>query len=225
MFVYLSIDIQSKDEHYFTRQAINVPILVWWTPFTYDTGSYTRCGQSSASCFISNIRKYRDHENFSTFLFYGTDFHLYDLPLPRTIDEQWSLLHEESPKNNFLFSFPSIMNMFNHTATFKRQSDLPLTTQWLQSIDDLLDRTYLIDVEEKHRLQIDDDLAPIIYIQSDCNTPSDRDIYIKELMKFIRIDSYGSCLHNRDLPAKYRTMIRKLRCVAMYESIVFVSTV
>jgi hypothetical protein len=92
--------------------------------------------------------------------------------------------------------------MFNHTATFKRHSDLPLTTQWLASMDDLFDQTYVIDVKKKTKLQNEENLAPIIYIQSDCNTPSDRDIYIKELMKYIPIDSYGGCLHNKDLPEK-----------------------
>jgi alpha-1,3-fucosyltransferase 10 len=116
--------------------------------------------------------------------------------------EQWSLLHEESPKNNYVFSFESIMKMFNHTATFKRHSDVPLTTQWLQSIDDLVDQTYVIDVKDKTQIQRNENLAPIIYIQSDCNTPSDRDLYIEELMKYIPIDSYGTCLHNKDLPEK-----------------------
>ena len=94
------------------------------------------------------------------------------------------------------------MAMFNHTATFKRHSDLPLTTQWLQSINDLFDSKYLVDVHEKNHYQTEEQLAPIIYLQSDCNTPSDRDLYIKELMKFIPIDSYGACLHNKDLPER-----------------------
>ena len=33
-------------------------------------------------------------------------------------------------------------------------------------------------------------------------TPSDRDIYVKALMEHIKVDSYGSCLHNKDLPEK-----------------------
>ena len=197
-----SIVVKTKGDDYFAHRNLSAPVLVWWTPFTYDTGSYTRCGHDKPSCYISNVRKYRENPDFSAFLFYGTDFHLFDLPLPRLAHEQWSLLHEESPKNNFLFSFEPIMAMFNHTATFKRQSDLPLTTQWLQSIDDLFDRTYLLDFHEKTRLQREEHLAPIMYLQSDCNTPSDRDLYIAELMKFIPIDSYGSCLHNKDLPEK-----------------------
>ena len=80
-------------------------------------------------------------------MFYGSDFYLYDLPLPRLENEEWALMHEESPKNNFLFSFEPIMNLFNHTATFKRASDLPLITQYLSSIDDLESQKYLVSIE------------------------------------------------------------------------------
>ncbi|UJR23117.1 hypothetical protein I4U23_026138 [Adineta vaga] len=201
--------VNDKDETYFADRNLKAPILVWWTPFTYDTGSYIRCGDGTR-CFISNIRKYRDNQDFSAFLYYGTDIHLYDLPLPRSSHEQWGLLHEESPKNNYIFSFESIMQMFNHTATFKRHSDVPLTTQWLASMDDILDQTYVIDVKKKTKLQQDFDFAPIIYIQSDCNTPSDRDLYIKELMKYIRIDSYGTCLHNKDLSPNLRNPVETM---------------
>ena len=38
-------------------------------------------------------------------MFYGTDTHLNDLPLPRLPQHAWTLLHEESPQNNIIFSF------------------------------------------------------------------------------------------------------------------------
>lgn len=79
-------------------------------------------------------------------------------------NEEWSLLHEESPKNNYLFSFGSILELFNHTATFKRQSDLTLITQYLTSIEDLESKQYLVSTLEKNRLQIEEDLAPVAYV-------------------------------------------------------------
>ena len=39
-----------------------------------------------------------------------------------------------------------------------------------------------------------------MYVQSACDAPSDRDSYVVELMRFIDVDSYGQCLHNKDLP-------------------------
>lgn len=57
---------------------------------------------------------------------------------------------------------------------------------------------YYLPVEEKNKLL--KDIAPVLYIQSDCDTPIKRDFYVKELMKYIKIDSYGSCLHNKAFP-------------------------
>ena len=71
--------------------------------------------------------------------FYGTDFSVFDLPFPRHENEDWALIHEESPKNNPLISQYNIIRMFNHTATFKSQSDLPLTLQYLESLDVITD--------------------------------------------------------------------------------------
>lgn len=170
-----------------------------------DKGQYKTCGKGehSKKCFFTNLRGYRSNKQTNrALLFYGTDFYLHDLPLPRQPYEEWALLHEESPKNNYLFSYPRIMELFNHTATFKRQSDLTLITQYLSSINDLEDPRLVVATKEKNRLQAEEGLAPIAYIQSDCVCPSDRDVYVAELMKHIRVDSYGRCLHNKDLPAK-----------------------
>jgi len=40
----------------------------------------------------------------------------------------------------------------------------------------------------------------VVYVQRDCNPPSDRDTYIHELMKHMKIDSYGPCLNNKRIP-------------------------
>lgn len=39
-----------------------------------------------------------------------------------------------------------------------------------------------------------------MYVQRDCYTPSDREHYVKELMKHVAIDSYGPCLNNKKMP-------------------------
>ena len=52
----------------------------------------------------------------------------------------------------------------------------------------------------KNRLIQKDDLGLVAYVQSSCDTPSGRDEYVSELMKHIKVDSYGHCLHNKDLP-------------------------
>lgn len=67
--------------------------------------------------------------------------------------------------------------------------------------DLILDLSYFRSVEEKNKLL--NSISPVLYMQSDCVTPLERDPYVVELMKYISIDSYGKCLHNKDIPNKY----------------------
>ena len=131
-------------------------------------------------------------------MFYGTEFVPHELPLPRKPHHEWALLHEESPKNQYLFSHKEVMNLFNHTATFKRESDYPITTQYLADAQELESMKYVVPTKEKNRYL--SKLAPINYVYSDCDVPSDRDGLFKMLSRHIKIDSYGACLHNKDLP-------------------------
>ena len=59
---------------------------------------------------------------------------------------------------------------------------------------------FYLPLEEKNKLIVTKKLAPLLYIQTDCDTPNDRDSYVAELMKYIDVDSYGACLNNRRLP-------------------------
>ena len=131
-------------------------------------------------------------------MFYGSDMKFKDLPIPRPSQHEWGLLHEESPKNNYALLQPEFIELFNHTATFKRDSDFPLTLQYLQSIPWLESNEYIVPTRRKTELQIE--LAPLVYIHSDCFTPSDRDSYVKGLMRHINVDSYGQCVNNKQLP-------------------------
>lgn len=62
------------------------------------------------------------------------------------------------------------------------------------------DTRYFVNTNTKNKLLAN--LAPILYLQSDCDTPIGRDNVVKQLMKHIDIDSYGACLHNKDFPSE-----------------------
>ncbi len=153
-----------------------------------------QCGENQ--CFFTVDRHFQNHPKTQVFVFYGTDFSPEDLPLPRKNHHEWAILHEESPKNNYILCHPECLRLFNHTATFKRESDYPITTQYLEKLSDLTDTNYLVPTAEKSR----NGLASAVYAHSDCDPPSDRDAYVTELMKHMEIDSYGRCLHNKELP-------------------------
>ena len=174
----------------------DIPVMVWWTPFTADDG-VQECGEYQ--CYFTNDRSFRQHPSTRTIFFYGTDFKTSDLPLPRTEYEDWALLHEESPKNNPIFNHQEMMIHFNHSSTFRQESDFPLTTQYLESINSLSSSRYLVPLLTKNTL-LHADLAPVVYVQSGCDTPSMRDQWVEQFMKHVKVDSYGACLNNKQLP-------------------------
>lgn len=61
---------------------------------------------------------------------------------------------------------------------------------------------YFVTLEEKNRLIKENQLAPLLYIQSDCDTANERDSYVQKLMEYIPIDSYGLCLNNKRFPER-----------------------
>ncbi|XP_055387261.1 alpha-(1,3)-fucosyltransferase B isoform X2 [Condylostylus longicornis] len=151
-----------------------------------------------ASCRFTVDRSLLNNENTKAIAFYGSNLSVTDLPLPRSKDHLWALYHEESPKNvPFLYS-KNIFKHFNITSTFSRYSSMPLTVQYLNNYDSLRTRKYLVPIGEKSKLR--NKLAPVVFLQSICDTMSGRNEYVKELMKYIDVDSYGKCLNNREMP-------------------------
>lgn len=72
-------------------------------------------------------------------MFYGSDFHIHDLPNKWSSSAiSWGLLHEESPRNNPIFVHEEALNLFNYSATFSRFSDVPLTLFDLSSLEELV---------------------------------------------------------------------------------------
>lgn len=76
----------------------------------------------------------------------------------------------------------------------------------------------------------------VVFINSNCNTMSKREKYVRELSKFVTVKSYGKCLHNtewvpsleestlgRDRPKlmqKYPILRKAKFCIAMENSVV-----
>nr|CAD7444030.1 unnamed protein product [Timema bartmani] len=74
------------------------------------------------------------------FMFYGSKLDLLDFPLPRNGPSlDWSLLHEESPKKVPALSYEALISLFNYSSTFSRYSHVPLTLQYLYSLESLID--------------------------------------------------------------------------------------
>lgn len=62
-------------------------------------------------------------------------------------------------------------------------------------------KTHLPDLLAKPRIEFDQkqtDLAPLVWVLSNCNAFNSREKFVKRLMELIQVDSYGACLRNKN---------------------------
>lgn len=168
------------------KDAVDLPVLLWWSPglFPHFPGDSERIECARGACVASRDRRVRGHSRTRALLFYGTDFRASEAPLPRLAHQSWALLHEESPLNNFLLSHGPGIRLFNLTATFSRHSDYPLPLQWLPGTAYLRRAAPPLPERAEWRRR---GYAPLLYLQSHCDVPADRDRYVRELMRYIPV--------------------------------------
>lgn len=200
---------------------VDLPLLIWWTNEIFprenrETLSKIKC--NIGQCFATANRRYLNDRRTQAFIFYGTHTAPDDLPLPRQPWHFWALFHEESPLNNYILCHQNFLRLFNFTATSRSESDFPLTMQWIPNNDYFTSKSP-ISLALKNKLKKEKDYAPVLYIQSHCAVPSDRDRYVKELMKYIKIDSYGKCLNNKNIPKKFEDPADNLKNQDFYDFI------
>nr|CAB3247492.1 alpha-(1,3)-fucosyltransferase 11 [Phallusia mammillata] len=222
---FLTLAFFSRQPHG-KKSDSNTPLILWWTkelyPHILKSGNENDihdvyCPRSGLTCQSTQNREVLEEDGnrlISVFI-YGTDFRAYEAPLPRKPNHLWALFHEESPQNNHMLCHMEALSVFNYSATFKRKSDFPLTTQHFPNKKYITSRKP-ISIEEKNRLR-KEGLAPIVYLISHCDVPSDRDRYVYNLMGNISIDSYGACLHNKDFKDKSLTNTGKMLDDELYD--------
>ncbi|KAI8520999.1 Alpha-(1,3)-fucosyltransferase 11 [Branchiostoma belcheri] len=161
---------------YFRYNYSETPVIIWWTKalFPHFNGNTATIHCDLGTCISTTDKKKKRDPATRGFIFYGTDFRAHETPLPRQPHHEWALLHEESPMNNYILSHQPMLQLFNHTGTFRRESDYPLTLQHLPSLSYLTSREP-VPLHEKNRLKETAGLAPVAYIQSHCGVASDRD--------------------------------------------------
>lgn len=150
-----------------TELKFKLPIVLWWTPLTEASNGVVDCpaahgevGEArtdlpagpGARCFFTNDRRVRAHPLTGAVMFHAAGVSPFDLPLPRRLGEDWALLHDGSPATNPVMSQRVLARFFNHTSTFKRGSDLPLTLRHLANASAVGDLRYYVPLQEKNRL-------------------------------------------------------------------------
>ncbi|KAJ8984545.1 hypothetical protein NQ317_006831, partial [Molorchus minor] len=187
----------SEINFFLAKEENSLPLLVWWTPFMPNGYRTISCSNGLYECIVTKNRSWHQTD-VAAYLFYASHIQNNDFPLPRNKNILWAVFHEESPKNYAPFLFDETQRLFNITSTFSRYSDVPVTLQYLPNIGLIKDMKYYVPTTIKN--QYLNKLSPVLYIQSDCDTPIGRDYLVRELGKFVSIDSYGKCLRNKTFP-------------------------
>ncbi|XP_013199806.2 alpha-(1,3)-fucosyltransferase B [Amyelois transitella] len=194
MFMFIVIWTWNDEK----RESSANPVIVWWTNGFPGTQGTKLC-PDNLKCEVFCDKSIR---NGDAYLFYGSNINIEDLPLPRRANKVlWGLYHEESPRNLEELMHEEMLNIFNFSSTYSRFSDVPFPLQHLNSANEITNTEYFVETADKNRFL--KDISAIMYLQSDCETSTERDQYVKELMKLIKVDSYGLCLKNKEMPLKF----------------------
>ncbi|XP_049884226.1 alpha-(1,3)-fucosyltransferase 10-like [Pectinophora gossypiella] len=179
-----------------TPESFRLPAIVWHTAdfFSTPTNRKITCTKGSKTFQCELFRPQSKPDKTEGYLFDGAQIDY--LPLPRGYTV-WGLIHFESPSTKLMFYHEKALSLFNFSATFSRFSNIPMPLFWFKSLDDIVSPFYYVKTEKKNSML--SEIAPVLYLQSNCYTSVERDAYVKKLMDHIKIDSYGTCLHNKEL--------------------------
>lgn len=189
---------KTKNERKYLNYTHNHTIIYWKKDAT-DRFDVIECDELFCDVYWTNRKLMLPRNSEGAYLFYGSLTTFGNMPLPRNPQKViWAFQHEESPKNEMHFMHEKTLNLFNYSSTFSRHSDVPFPLHYMISLRLITSTKYFVRTEVKNRAL--KEISPILYIQSSCVAPTDRDEYVRELMKYQQIDSYGACLNNKPLP-------------------------
>jgi hypothetical protein len=109
-----------------------------------------------------------------------------DLPKPaRQLWVAWSL---ESDANYPQLGDPAFMRQFDLAMTYRQDADV-----WAPYFGPCI----LPQLAQPSKAKTE--RAPAVYFASNARSLSGQDTYVSELMRYLRVDSFGTCLNNRRL--------------------------
>lgn len=175
-----------------------IPVIVRWDRLGSKPDQRPKiisCG--TIKCNVSVFPQRVPRNSFGAYLFHLLSIDFSDLPLPRYPNHVlWATILPESPKN-MLFLHDTVLKLFNYSSTFSKYSDVPLYRH-LPNLDNITNTKYFVKTSKKNTFL--EEIAPIMFLQTNCDSLSKREVYVQKLMKFQKIDSYGPCLNNKKLP-------------------------
>lgn len=183
----LSADERSGVSNTFSQQNIHPLIYVlWWEENAISwlgghmVGPLKNC---PVPCIYTNdLKKYNES---SALIFHIPTF--LDFPKDKLPHHKWVAFSMESEQYYPALQDEKFMSKFDWKMTYRLDSDF-VAGYWSSN-----ETLYLLPPHNKTSS------VPVVYVASNCRPLNRRDDYVEELMKHIAVDSYGRCLHNKDM--------------------------
>jgi len=127
------------------------------------------------------------------------------LPRDKPKGQLWVAWSMESAANYPELDAPEFLRWFDLRMTYQRDADV-----WVP----YLDAGRLDDMRTVPRPKTEG--AAAVYFASNPRAHSNRDGYVRQLMRYLKVDCFGKCLQNRRLPGKDRGRESKLGTISRY---------
>ncbi|KAG0077307.1 Alpha-(1,3)-fucosyltransferase 11 [Linnemannia elongata] len=188
------------------RQGAKEYPILWWTEVFYERLEEGKvvdyCGLPYTCKFTLDRTKY---DETKVIIIHGSSHELYPNNVPNLHDVKSKkkalvLSTLESPKPFQIKS--EWTSIFTHLWSYSFKADF-VATYFMTGRGP---GTFLDSVLAKPKYTIQEknvfrkDLAPVAWIVSSCKAKNGRHFYIKQLLKYIKIDIYGHCMNNKDWP-------------------------
>ena len=186
--------------------------ILYWNEFygrydTYDFGygheAFVEKQCPYSNCFATKDRSILPLEEFDAIIIHIRGLPN-DWPKVRSAKQRYIMLSIEAPIHLAEYRHLDQL-MFNWTMTYRLDSDFPIPYAWIDQVmplpapadDPSLLQRFIVQhgrkAVDKGPNLADGKVGLAVQFVSNCHSASGREIYVRELQKFIPVDIYGKC--------------------------------
>ncbi|KZS12523.1 putative Alpha--fucosyltransferase C [Daphnia magna] len=188
-----------------TRQ--NKSILIWNSPERIETAAFgvgrspfIQHGCHINECLIFDDQSALPLDNYDAIIVHVHELWLTKLPdFQRRGHQRFIFLTQETPLISQTLDVSALANVFNWTMTYRLDSDILLlygrihprrtAPKTAEDIRTLMGKTRSMSAKNYAANKT----SAVVWMASHCDTPSRREVYIRQLSEFIPVDIYGGC--------------------------------
>jgi hypothetical protein len=158
--------------------------ILLWTKYFH--GTLMTHSLKELKCEFTNCIQTEDRNDLNTsdaLVFHWWDIRANDMPHYHLNNQKWTLYNWEPPCNTPVDMLEPLGDNINWTLSYRRDSDIFVPYR----------EVYKCNKSSKTKYSFEGKKKSIAWFVSNCDSESKREVYVKELQKYIDVDVYGKC--------------------------------